>query len=57
MENIITATAMMAIVLAFTWVIVSWVSYAVEKGWDNFITVLGPIVFLLWILLIFALKD
>lgn len=48
---------MMAIVLAFTWVIVSWVSYAVEKGWDNFITVLGPIVFLLWILLIFALKD
>lgn len=51
----ILATIVIGISLLGTYLIVSWVNFMVKTGKDNVVTVLGPIVIVLWLILAFFL--
>lgn len=54
MEKVVAATVVMISVLTITAMIVEYVKWMVDHDIDNAFTILGPIVFLLWLLLVFT---
>lgn len=55
MEKVLEATLIVSTAVVITAVIFLYVKWIVESDRDNIFTVLAPVVFLLWLFLIFTL--